>query len=279
MVKVVRNQEGLEPQLQQARDEKKRIAFIPTMGALHNGHMALIEKAAKTCEYIVVSIFVNPTQFNESDDFEKYPRDENADIFKLKETACSLVYIPEVSDIYPDKKPKLLDYYDEMFDAYEGVYRPGHFRGVVTVVMRFFDIIEPDEAYFGYKDIQQYRLIKKASAYYGKKTKVVGVETQREDNGLAMSSRNFRLSSSDKKLAGEIYKSLSYIAQRPNSSPKAIAASEAKRLKNLNIAVEYLEVCDLEKIRPVDSWQPKDENVVMFAAKVNGVRLIDNLMF
>ncbi len=187
-----------------------RIGFVPTMGALHAGHMALVEQARQTCDFVVASIFVNPTQFNQSDDFAAYPSDLENDLLALQSAGCSAAYCPHLSEVYPDgAKSRNMDL-GGLDTVLEGALRPGHFQGVATVVDRLFDLIQPDVAFFGQKDYQQIKVIERVSALRGDQPQIVACPIVREAHGLAMSSRNRRLSPFQREAAGVIFAALRF---------------------------------------------------------------------
>lgn len=280
-MQVVRGLNALRTTLKSSVDQGRTIGFVATMGALHEGHMVLVEQAKKETQVVVTTIFVNPTQFNESSDFEKYPRTEARDTELLQEAGCDIVYIPKQEEVYPPNKPKLVEYDDPvLFGKYEGTYRPGHFQGVVTVVIRLFDHILPTYAYFGLKDYQQYLVIKRASDYLRRPVGVVGVPTQRAQCGLALSSRNFRLSDEEKEKASVIYSVLNEIGAAPSSeTTDAQIQNGIKRIEAAGLRIDYLDVCDLPELNSVSDWRAGQEYIAVCAAFMGEVRLIDNLVF
>lgn len=248
------------------------------MGALHEGHIHLVKESVSQCDITVVTIFVNPTQFNEKQDFTKYPRKVDDDVAKLEVTGCDVVFVPSVDDIYPNGTDELLDFQMPiLMDKLEAEYRPGHMTGVVTVVMRFFDLVKPQKAYFGLKDYQQYLVIKHSSKYYQKGVDVIGVPTVREKNGLAMSSRNLHLSNELKDKASLIWQIISSFKEKKGNASIGDAQQAGMTLLAKNgFLPEYLEVCNTETLNPVKDWSVNENYVVLCAAKLNGVRLIDN---
>ena len=196
-----------------SQDEGRVISFIPTMGALHNGHLSLISQAKQNSDLVVCSIFVNPTQFNNSEDLEKYPRTLDEDLRALRYIKCDVVYLPAISDLYHENEQVKQFQYNGLDEFMEGKGRRGHFDGVATVVEKLFRIINPNIAYFGQKDIQQLQIIKHITKQLNLDIEIIGVPTIREESGLAMSSRNKRLSESDLEKATLIYKTLVFIKE------------------------------------------------------------------
>lgn len=234
------------------RRGQAEVAFVPTMGALHQGHATLVRAAQRDNTAVLVSIFVNPTQFNDPEDLKKYPRTEAADLNLLSELKADAVFIPAAEEIYADGFNFIID---ESVDSAElcGRFRPGHFRGMLTVVLKLFNIVTPTRAYFGEKDFQQLTLVRRMVEAFHLPVAIVGVPTVREADGLAMSSRNVRLSPSDRERAPRLYKILS-------TAPSAPAA--VRELNDCGFQVEYVE----------DRWNRR-----LAAVQLNGVRLIDNV--
>lgn len=261
-------------------DRGKTIGFVPTMGALHKGHLALIDDCNLKSDVSVCSIFVNPTQFNNALDLEKYPRTEEVDIKKLKDGKCDVVFIPAVSEVYPDSKksvlsPKLdLDGLDLVM---EGEHRPGHFDGVVEVVSRFLSQIKPDFAFFGEKDFQQLAIVKHMVKQKNFKTEIVPCPIQRDKNGLALSSRNVRLSSEGVKIATVLNQQLNWAKEQIDSLAikDIITAVKIALEGNSKIELEYFDIVDSKRLKSVQT--KKKEIRAFIAAHVEGVRLIDNM--
>lgn len=257
----------------------KTLGLVPTMGALHQGHLSLIEEALHDCDKVVVSIFVNPTQFNDPNDLSKYPRTLNQDLEAIKKVNPDiLVYVPSVDEIYP----KGID--SERFDFgclsqyMEGIYRKGHFDGVGTVLKRLFDLIKPQKAYFGNKDYQQLAVVKQLVKLTGQNLEIIGCETFREPNGLAKSSRNKLLSENEKEQAGIIYESLSlaksYFKSKSISKIKKIVNSKFKSAENFKL--EYFEIAAEDDLIPAQTTKENKKYRAFIAAYCSGVRLIDN---
>ena len=273
--------ELLTQHLQKIRNSIVSIGFVPTMGALHNGHVSLITKAKKECDMVVCSIFVNPVQFNNKNDFEKYPATIENDILLLEENKTDILFLPSVKEIYPGGTDNLtlfdLGYLENVL---EGLYRPGHFQGVCNVVHRLLDIISPDKIFLGLKDYQQVLVLKKMMQLFHPDTKIFTGETLREDDGLAMSSRNARLNNDARKKATAIYQALQYIKQNIKTKNFEDIKKNAAAfiLKNGFDKIDYIEICDAETLKPVSNFNLNKKLIVLAAAFINDVRLIDNLL-
>lgn len=262
------------------RREAKTVGFVPTMGALHAGHLALVQEARAANDIVIVSIFVNPTQFNNKSDLEKYPRDLTADAAMLTEYDVDYIFSPEQHEIYGDGFSTYVNV-EGITDTLEGASRPGHFRGVATVVTILFNTIRPDRAYFGQKDAQQVAVIKRLTADLGFETEVVVMPTIREGSGLAMSSRNERLSPEEREKAVVIIESLREAKLAFKKGERN--ASDLAQIVRKRIAAEPLATLDYVAIVDRDSLQPVEkigDNEVLIAIAVDfaGVRLIDNVI-
>lgn len=256
------------------------IGFVPTMGALHQGHISLIEKCKENSDISVCSIFVNPTQFNDVKDFEKYPITLENDIFLLEKAGCDILFLPSVNEIYIDEALKNKTYNLGFIETiFEGEHRPGHFNGVCMVVERLLNIVEPDYLFLGQKDYQQCIVIKKLINLMKVNIAVIVCETERDDNGLAMSSRNKRLSDQSKMKANIIYESFVEVKQQVNESNAEELIQKAKHnlLQNGFEKIDYLSLANAETLEPINSYSKKIKTVVVVAAFINGIRLIDNL--
>lgn len=256
----------------------RTVAFVPTMGALHNGHLSLIASAAQQCDFVVVSIFVNALQFGDADDFNKYPRDEQSDYLASISAGANIVFAPGQHDVFPAEFNRYITP-SSLANEYEGKHRPGHFAGVVTVVNRLFDIVQPDVAIFGAKDYQQVAVIRAMSSQLHPTIRIVSLETVRDSDGLALSSRNVRLSAASRLEAQVIPRALQAIATMHAQGQTRSDLLKQEGLKTLglvpNMHVEYLEIVDQHTLDTVD----KTENaVVLFAGVLDGVRLIDNIL-
>lgn len=257
----------------------KSVGFVPTMGALHSGHLALINRATAENDIVVVSIFVNPIQFNNKTDLETYPRPINEDIRKLEEAACDFLFNPEVDEMYPEP---VFDKYDfgHLDKVMEGKFRPGHFNGVAVVVRKLFEIVTPDKAYFGQKDFQQLRIIQTMTASLNLPVEIVPCPTVREKDGLAMSSRNKLLSQAERKVAPAIYQVLTFIKENAGKIAvqelAELAVSKLNKYEHLN--VEYVEIVDAETLLPVQSWSGHSSIIACAAVYDGKIRLIDNIL-
>lgn len=275
---VYRKSDEAEKEISAIRKSGKKIGFVPTMGALHQGHLSLVEHSKKENDFSVVSIFVNPTQFNSSTDLEKYPRTEEADLKLLEEIGCDAVFIPTVDEIYPNGS------HSEKFDfgglelQMEGKFRPGHFDGVGTVVKRLFEIVRPDNAYFGEKDFQQLRIIRQLVESEKLNVSIVPVPIKREKDGLAMSSRNLRLTAEMRNEASVIYKILKESKDYfKNHSVKETEKFAKKLFDKTALKLEYFEIADEETLESALE-KPDSKHLRAFVAAFAGdIRLIDNL--
>lgn len=258
---------------------EKSLGFVPTMGALHQGHVSLLETSMEDNNLSVVSIYVNPTQFNNPEDLEKYPRDTEGDFKKLETAGCDMVFLPSDESIYPNGK-ELIDFDLQGLDkGMEGEHRPGHFEGVVTVVDRLFDIIQPDSAYFGEKDYQQLAIIRLLAEERHPQTTVVGCRTRREADGLAMSSRNLRLTPEQREAAPLIYETLeACAAKKGNMNVEALISWMRKTINHDPLLeVEYISIVDPYTLKPLVDIDEYSEVRVCTAVFCGEIRLIDNI--
>jgi pantoate--beta-alanine ligase len=261
---------------------QKRIGFVPTMGALHDGHLAIIRRSLIENDYTVASIFINPTQFNNREDYDKYPVSISKDIELLEMEKCDLVFLPSVSEMYPEGTNTKLKFEPGYFDTImEGSFRPGHFRGVAQVVKRLIDVVSPDVMYLGQKDFQQYKLIEKMISDLNIDVELRMAETIREKDGLAMSSRNRRLSESARKNAAEIYRILKTASDAIKSKSIEKIRNEAiNALKTIpDSRFEYFEIADKNSFQILSSVSENKEVVICCAVWIDGVRLIDNIIY
>jgi pantoate--beta-alanine ligase len=276
-IQLIHKKEELKSVLNSFTIAGKSIGFVPTMGALHEGHKALVDKASEENELVVISIFVNPTQFNNQEDLALYPRTLDADLDLLKTIKNGIVFVPTVSDIYPENtsfKPFDLGILDKVM---EGKHRPGHFDGVVHVVHNLFKIVEPTKAYFGQKDFQQLAVIRKMNAHYGFPIEIIACETLRENTGLAMSSRNMRLSELEKKESLIIWQTLQFVKDnKVNFLPNELLVKATDYFKSGNLTLEYLDIVEVDSLEEAQDW--KSQTVCCIAAYCGKVRLIDNLL-
>ena len=259
--------------------KSKSIGFVATMGSLHSGHLSLISSSKSMCCVTVCSIFINPTQFNDFNDYKNYPKDCNKDISLLKNMDCDILYIPKVKDVYEEKIESRKYDLGKVAENLEGKYRPGHFDGVATVVDKLFDIVSPNIAFFGEKDLQQLQVIKKLVSITNRKIDIVGVKTTRESNGLAKSSRNKLLSKEEIKVASIIFECLEYCKYNMHLNIKKIKLHiENQFLENQKIQLEYIEFVELNTFDKIQVWGEEKTNAVCIAAYINNVRLIDNII-
>ncbi|TNF78964.1 pantoate--beta-alanine ligase [Pseudomonas sp. ICMP22404] len=275
-VKTVRE---LRAAVARARSEGKRIAFVPTMGNLHSGHVALVTKAAQRADFVVTSIFVNPLQFGAGEDLDKYPRTLAADQEKLLQAGCHLLFAPSVEEMYPDGMTgQTRVSVPQLSEGLCGASRPGHFEGVATVVSKLFNMVQPDLAVFGQKDFQQLAVIRALVHDLNMPIQIIGEPTVRAEDGLALSSRNGFLSPEQRAVAPEVYRSLSRIAEAIRQGRRDFPALIAEQLKQLEAAgmrPDYLEIREARTLRPAT---PEDRDlVILVAAFLGTTRLIDNL--
>jgi pantoate--beta-alanine ligase len=265
--------------LDEIRSQGKSIGFVPTMGALHEGHLKLCIRAVKENDTVVASIYVNPTQFNNAEDLKNYPRLPEQDLNKLEAVGCHAVFMPTDEDMYPEGK-KLLDIDLEGLDqVMEGKFRPGHFQGMVTVVHALFEKVKPHRAYFGEKDFQQLAIIRFMVKNLQLPIEVHGCPTTREANGLAMSSRNMRLSENERNAAADIFKALYFMRENSDKLPTEKLIEEGKRIltQSGKLECEYLELADELSLKPIVSGMAPRGARAFVAAYCGPVRLIDNL--
>lgn len=258
----------------------KSIGLVPTMGALHQGHLSLIKNAQQDCECVVVSIFVNPTQFNNPTDLVKYPRTLDKDLKAIEKLGKDiLVYVPSVEEIYPDGTESKDFDFGSLSTYMEGEFRKGHFDGVGTVLQRLFDLIKPQKAYFGEKDYQQLAVVRKLVSLTGQPVEIIGSETYREHNGLAKSSRNKLLTAEDKQKAGIIYEQLQLVKKNFTLKPiEEIKKRVEKNLESLeNFKLEYVEVAAVDNLIPTEQIRPDIKYRAFISVYCNDVRLIDNI--
>ncbi len=267
--------------LDNQRNLGKKLGFVPTMGALHEGHLSLIRLSKAATDLTICSIFVNPTQFNDPADFEKYPITTDKDIALLLTAGCDLLFLPAVGEMYPDgiMRKSVYDLGD-METLLEGKFRPGHFQGVCQVVHQLLAQVNPHDLFLGQKDYQQCMVIDRLMQQTGfKETVTLHIcPTLRETDGLAMSSRNRRLNESDRKKAASIFRTLSYLKQQLHTgNPDALLQTASDQLEQEGFQTDYLVVADAGTLQPVSNWDGSQKLVALVAAFLGGVRLIDNL--
>jgi pantoate--beta-alanine ligase len=256
------------------------IGFVPTMGALHEGHHTLIRQAKAENDITACSIFVNPIQFNISEDLEKYPRNLAQDTRILNQNGCDLLFHPNAEEMYPGGKTGTLEIDFGMLDkVMEGKFRPGHFKGVALVVKKLFEIIQPSRAYFGKKDFQQLAVIKLLVEKLQLPVEIIPCETVRETDGLAMSSRNLRLTIGERQIARKIFEVLCKIREKGTRTPVwELKEWAVKKIQeDPQFRVEYFEIADTETLMPLENWSQKNRAIALTAVYLGDVRLIDNV--
>lgn len=278
-MEIINRRQRMASITRKLRRENKTIAFVPTMGSLHEGHLALVQEASKRGDSVIVSIFVNPTQFNDPKDLARYPRDLASDAAMLAEFGVDYIYAPEPHDIYPEGFATYV-YVEGLSESLEGASRPGHFRGVATVVTLLLNTIRPDFAIFGEKDAQQLAIVKRLTRDMGFDTEIISVPTVREPSGLAMSSRNELLSPEDRARASAIYAAL-HMAENAFNSGERNASKLTQMVENdlsadSDFTLEYVATVNADTLEMVEKVGDTG-SMIAVAAKIGGVRLIDNV--
>jgi len=266
--------------LDRMRQQGKTIGFVPTMGALHTGHLSLIGNCKQSAAITVCSIFVNPTQFNDPQDFARYPVTLEDDLLLLEKTGCDIVFLPSVNEIYPDGTSLRSEFnIGYLGNILEGKYRPGHFQGVCQVMNRLLEIVMPATLFLGQKDYQQCMVIKKLVSLNNWGIRISIVATVRENSGLALSSRNRRLSEKDKNSATAIYQSLQYLKQhlQPGETHTYITEAESMINKAGFEKIDYVSIADADTLEAISNWNGQTRVVALVAAFISSVRLIDNM--
>jgi len=280
-VEIFKTKASLQAYLQEARSTGQKIALIPTMGALHEGHLSLLNYAKPISDIRVCSIFVNPTQFNDPKDLEKYPRPIENDISLLESVDCDILFLPSVDEMYPDKNEVWHLDLGELDQIWEGEKRPGHFQGVTQVVYKLFTLVQPDIACFGQKDFQQVMVIKRMIAMKDLPIQLAICPIIRDQDGLALSSRNMRLSEAGKRTALALSRSLQYVKDHIHD-PIPLAEIKKEALKILTdtdgLSVEYFAICESFSLKEVNHIDFSKQHVALVTAWVEGVRLIDNMI-
>ena len=282
-MKVINKTSDLQAIIEQFKNDGKSIGLVPTMGALHKGHLSLVKNSISNNDITVVSIFVNPTQFNNPNDLASYPRTVDKDLELLQTVGCDVVFAPEADDIYSKSETDSRFEFDfEGLDkVMEGKFRPGHFNGVVQIVSKLFDLVRPDRAYFGEKDFQQLAIIRLMTRRYNLPIEIVPCPIVREDSGLALSSRNSLLKDNEKQVASHIYAVL-------NESRQFVPQTEVEELKQCVIAaieqkpelkVEYFDIVDGHTLKSIGKWDESDYVVGCITVFCGNVRLIDNICY
>ena len=256
------------------------IGFVPTMGSLHQGHISLITQSKKKCNITVCSIFINPTQFNDFDDFKRYPKNTSIDLKLLKTANCDIVYTPSYHDLYKENEKAKNYEFNGLENHLEGRHRPGHFNGVATIVEKLFRIVKPNYAFFGEKDLQQLMIIKSLVKNIGMSVVITGCPTKRDKNGLALSSRNSQLSKEDLLYSSIIYKQLLLCKKNYlNTSIIELKNNITKNLtKSKKIEIDYFEFIELATLKAITVINKETKYAACIAVKISGVRLIDNII-
>ena len=278
-MKLVSTVQELQTEIQRLADGKT-VGFVPTMGALHQGHISLVKQAVSENPVVVVSIFVNPTQFNDPNDLERYPRTLENDMKLLEPTGCSIVFAPNAKEVYPEPDKRKFNF-GKLEEVMEGKHRPGHFNGVAQVVSRLFDMVKPTKSYFGLKDFQQLAIIKNMVKQLQLPVEIVPCAIIREESGLAMSSRNELLTEEQRKNAAVISETLFKAKElKGQKSVQEITDWVTETInKNPFLDVEYFEIVDDEQLQPVKNWDEDSTKVGCIAVFCGKIRLIDNIVF
>lgn len=278
-MQIVTEIQKIQNLCQSWKDKGETISFVPTMGCLHSGHLSLVKKARSVAEHVVVSIFVNPIQFGDNSDFSNYPSTLEEDGEKLRELKVDLLFAPDASSFYPEGENKVERVeLGSIATILEGAHRPGHFAGVATVVKRLFELIRPNSAVFGEKDFQQLLVIKQLVSAFSMNIEIIGMPTFREDDGLAMSSRNLRLNQSEREKAAEIFRQLNLIKSALNVGEKDFLMLEKMAIDSLSSVGFIPDYVVIRNVSDLDnSIKPNNLKVILAAATLGKVRLIDNL--
>lgn len=279
---IIKKAKDLQHHLEQCRERNEDIGFVPTMGALHDGHLSLLKTSLKENKLSVCSIFVNPAQFNDPTDFQRYPSTIDDDTLKLETNGCDILFLPSVVEIYPDgfevKKKYELGYLDNIL---EGEFRPGHFQGVCMAVERLLLIVQPNKLYLGQKDYQQCMIITRLAQLMGLEERVdIRIcPILREKDGLAMSSRNMRLNKEERAKAPALYETLIFLQQNiRNGSLYDLKKQATDDLQKKGFKPDYVEIANAETLKPINEWDARTNILGLVAAYIDGVRLIDNMI-
>lgn len=279
-MKVVRTVAELQDITRQAKAEGKTVGLVPTMGALHAGHKSLIDRARKENDAVVVSVFVNPTQFNNPDDLRTYPRTEEADCALLEKAGVDYAFIPSVSEVYPEKDERVFDL-GPVAEVMEGARRPGHFNGVAQIVSKLFAMVQPTRAYFGEKDYQQIAVIRRMVELEGFDLEIVACPIMRHDDGLAMSSRNVRLTPEQRAIAPAIHRTLvESLELKPSRTVEEVKRFVTETIDALpQMRTEYYEIVNADTMQPITDWDQAKTAVGCVTVYCGDVRLIDNITY
>ncbi|MBQ4292110.1 MAG: pantoate--beta-alanine ligase [Muribaculaceae bacterium] len=279
-MKVIRTVSELRSTVEKARAKGLTIGLVPTMGALHAGHISLVDRARSENDVVIVSVFVNPTQFNNANDLATYPRTEEADCAKLEASGADIAFIPTVKEVYPEPDTRQFDL-GKVAEVMEGAMRPGHFNGVAQIVSKLFAYSQPTRAYFGEKDFQQIAVIRRMAEIEGFDLEIVACPIMREPDGLAMSSRNVRLTPHQREVAPNIARilreSLEYAASNSLTATKQWVVDRINAYEEME--VEYYEIVDASTMQPVSNWADTESAVGCVTVWLGDVRLIDNIKY
>lgn len=279
-MEIIRTVELLRRRVEEEKQCGRSVGLVPTMGALHAGHVSLIDRARKENDIVVVSVFVNPTQFNNLEDLRSYPRTEDDDCEKMTNAGVDIAFIPSVEEVYPEPDTRIFDL-GPVAEVMEGPMRPGHFNGVAQIVSKLFDMVQPHRAYFGEKDFQQIAVIRRMVELEGFNIDIIDCPIMREIDGLAMSSRNVRLTPSQRQIAPAIYKAL--VASLEYAQTHSIAETKQHVIDEINaqpeMEVEYYEIVDSLTMQPINNWDDSNCPVGCITVYCGEVRLIDNIKY
>ncbi len=279
-MQVINSIKELQKIISNLKHKGKIIGFVPTMGALHQGHLSLIRNSKKQCDVTVCSIFVNPTQFNDKDDYNKYPRNFDYDLKLLEQIQCDITFLPSEKEMYPEPDHREFEF-GHIAELMEGAHRPGHFNGVAQIVSKLFEAVPANKAFFGQKDFQQYVIIKDMVRQLSLDIEIIPCPIVREESGLAMSSRNERLSVSERKIAASISKILTWskesYPQYTVPELKKAVIDKFSKIKELDL--EYFEIVEDKNLELITNWNTNQKIVACIAIFCGNVRLIDNIVF
>jgi pantoate--beta-alanine ligase len=277
---VYRTRTDLAQHLETLRKQGKGLGLVPTMGALHRGHASLVSMASEENDAVVVSLFVNPTQFNDPSDLEKYPRTLDKDLELLQSMKVDMAFVPSVKEMYPEEDPRTFDL-GNLDKVMEGTQRAGHFTGVAQIVSKLFDLVHPARAYFGQKDFQQLVIVRRLVELLNYQAEIVACPIVREEDGLAMSSRNTLLTPEQRQLAPLIYQTLKLAREKKESmTPDQVRAWVSARFEQQQqMDLEYFEIVEDKELRTIHEWNENVNKFGCIAVQLGGVRLIDNLKF
>ncbi len=279
-MEIIREVALLRRRVEEEKQCGRSVGLVPTMGALHAGHVSLIDRARKENDIVVVSVFVNPTQFNNPEDLRTYPRTEEADCEKMTNAGVDIAFIPSVEEVYPEPDTRVFDL-GPVAEVMEGPMRPGHFNGVAQIVSKLFDMVQPHSAYFGEKDFQQIAVIRRMVELEGFNIEIIDCPIMREADGLAMSSRNVRLTSSQRQIAPAIHKAL--VASQDYALSHTVAETKQSVINEINaqpeMEVEYYEIVDSLTMQPIANWDDSKCPVGCITVYCGEVRLIDNIKY